>query len=278
MMLEVLVSIAIMVLAIATIGGQVSLSLKTVEYTDKLNRALMLAEWVLAEMDLGMEEEDRLIDIRGEEGEGIFGERYPGFGWRIEREPTDVDNLDLITLDILHGDPEAGSVEDWDVLHTVYALRPVVAELDPSDFGMPSQEEIGLLAATAPPTGVDGSAGAGLGAGMEQMDLLLSLLPAPLQEIFQRFLGGEPVPLDEIRAAFGELTSEDLLGMVTMPGLLGMLGGDTDALFGQMLGGGAGPAGLDQALDGADVDPEDVLQGGADESVRKRLERLAPRR
>ena len=46
-----------------------------------------------------------LIDLRGDEGEGTFDERYPGFGWRVKREPTEVENLDLITIEILQGNP-----------------------------------------------------------------------------------------------------------------------------------------------------------------------------
>jgi len=269
MLLEVLISIAILAVTIATIGSQVNQSLQAAAYTDKLNRALMLAEWVLAEMDLGTDEEDRLIDLIGEEGEGAFGERYPGFGWRIEVEPTDVDNLDLVILDILHGDPESESVEDWRVLHSVYALRPVMAEVDPSDFGMPSEEEIGLLASATPPT--DGGGGIGdLPPGLEE---LLAALPTSVQEIMQRLLSGEPVPLDEIRAAYAELTVEDLLGILTVPGLLDMvgvnmggmpsslgnmgagmggLGGGLGGLLGGLFGGGdTGPSGRD---DGADAD------------------------
>ncbi len=235
MLLEVLISIAIIVLAITTIGGMVGQSLKTAEFTNNLNRALMLAEWALAEMDLGSyDDEDRLIDMTGEEGEGTFGETYPGFGWRITREPTDVEDLDLITLEILQGNPEEDSVGDWRLLHTVYAYRPVVAELDPADFGMPSEDEIGQFASASLPT--EGGTDA-MGDATEMItEELLALLPAPVQDITQRFLSGESVPLDEIRAAFGELTTEDFLGMMTMPSVLGMLGGNMEALTEQFMG------------------------------------------
>ncbi len=259
MLLEVLISIAIMVLAIATIGAQVSNSLNAADYTDKLNRGLMLAEWVMAEMDLPAEEEDRLVDIHGEEGEGTFGERYPGFAWRIRREPTDVDNLDLISLEILTGDPEEPDLDSWDVLHTVYALRPIVAEFDPTDFGMPSEEDIGLLAAATPPTGEDGTVPGALPPELEE---LLAALPMPMQEIFQRILGGEPVPMDEIRTAISELTAEDLLGLLTTPALFGVL---TGGMGGMMGGGGGGIPGLEQLLGGG--------AGGADtQALQKALQ------
>ncbi|MBN1344491.1 MAG: hypothetical protein JXQ73_17510 [Phycisphaerae bacterium] len=281
MLLEVLISVAIMVLAIATIGSQVNQALKTADYTDKLNRGLMLAEWALAEMDLSMDSEERIIDLQGEEGEGTFGERFPGYGWRIKREPTDTENFDLITLDILTGDPESESVGDWKVLHSVYALRPIVAEVDPADFGMPSEEEIGLLAA-ASATGADGQAtdASELPAGFDE---LLAALPAPLQEIFQRFLGGEAVPLDEVRAAFGELTTEDMLSLVTAPGLLGLLSGGVGGLSGGAAGGATGDAagGLDQALQGGGNTNaiQQMLQGGAGgASLQKQLQNLMPGR
>jgi len=274
MLLEVLISIAILVLAIVGIGSQVNQSLKTVEYTDQLNRALMLAEWVLAEMDLGNEEEDRLIEVHGEEGEGTFGERYPGFGWRIKREPTDVEELDLITLDILTGNPEEDSVDDWDVLHSVYLLRPVIAELDPADFGMPSEEEIGLFAAatSSDVTGATGDTGE-LPTGVEDM---LAALPSPIQDIFQRFMNGEAVPLDEVRAAFGELSAEDLLGLMMVPGLFNMLGGDIGGLGSGLMGGG-GTSDIQQALQGG-AGSSLTGQGNAGGALQKQLENIMPSR
>ncbi len=260
MLLEVLISLAIIVLAIGTLGSQVSQSLRSAEYTDKLNRALMLAEWVLAEMDLPAEEEDKLIDLEGEEGEGLFGERYPGFGWRIKRETTDIENLDLITLDILNGDPEEVSTEEWEVLHSVYCLLPTVPEVDPTDFGMPSEEEIGMLAA-ASATGADGDQATDMTELPPDLEEILNALPGPIQDILRRFMGGEPVPLDEIRAAFGELTTEDLLGLLATPALFGMLSGDMSGLTSQLMGDKA-PGGLDQALDPAQGGMPDPSQLG----------------
>ena len=274
MLLEVLISIAILMLAIVGIGSQVYQSLKTVEYTEKLNRALMLAEWVLAEMDLGNEEEDRLIEVHGEEGEGTFGERYPGFGWRIKREPTDVAELDLITLDILTGNPEEDSVEDWKVLHSVYLLRPVIAELDPADFGMPSEEEIGLFAAATPPDAAGGVGDAG--ELPTEVEDLLAALPSPIQDIFQRFMNGEAVPLDEVRAAFGELSAEDLLGLMMVPGLFDMLGGGIGGMGGGLLGGG-GTSDIQQALQGG-AGSSLTGQGNADGALRQQLENIMPSR
>lgn len=261
MLLEVLISLAIIVLAIGTLGSQVSQSLRSAEYTDKLNRALMLAEWVLAELDLPAEEEDKLIELEGEEGEGLFGERYPGFGWRIKRESTDTENLDLITLDILHGAPEDESTEEWEVLHSVYCLLPIVPEVDPTDFGMPSEEEIGLLAA-AGATGPDGAPATGdMSELPPDLEEILSALPGPIQDIFRRFMGGEAVPLDEIRAAFGELTTEDLLGLLATPALFGMLSGDMSGLTSQLMGNKA-PGGLDQVLNPAQGEMPDPSQLG----------------
>jgi hypothetical protein len=275
MLLETLLCVAILALAISIIGSQVNESLNAAEYTNNLNRALMLAEWVLAEMDMvSMDDEDRLIELRGEEGEGTFGERYPGFGWRIKIEPTDVEELDLVTLDILVGDVEEDTIDDdWKVIYSAYALRPVVAEVDPTDFGMPSEEEIGMLAMAQPPSaeGVPDPFSGELPAELEE---LLAALPGPIREIFTRLFGGEPVPLDEIRAAVAELTTEDLLGMLLNPSLLGMLGG-----MGGLPGGMGALGGLNGLPDvGGIGDLPKALQGGGSGQLPGSLQNLMPGR
>jgi hypothetical protein len=261
MLLEVLIAIAILALAIAFIGGQVDQSLRSAEYSDQLNRALMLAECVLAELELGpvQDDKDRLIDLRGDQGEGTFGERYPGFGWRVKREPTEVENLDLITIEILQGDPEDSAVDQWKTLHSVYTLRPILPNLDPADFGMPTEQDIDMLALASAQTQGDQNAMTGGGTGPlaglpPQLEELMAALPPPIQEIVQRFLGGEPVPVEEIRTAVGELTLDDMLSLAMLPGLVSLLSGaNLGGLGGQLpggLGGGGGLGSLQQMLGG----------------------------
>ncbi len=272
MLLEVLISVAILVLAISTIGGQVGESLRSAEYTNDLNRAVMLTESVLSEMDLIMDEEDRLIDLDGEEGEGTFGERYPGFGWRIKREPTEIENLDLVTVQILRGSEESESVEDWKVLHSAYVLKltPGVATIGLSGFGL-SEEQLTALNSgdygtgswsvdTSGTGGMDASAAAG-----SMMDELLNFLPEPLRDPFQRFAAGEDVPPEDFKAAIGELTVDDLLGLAAMPQLLSMLGGDMSGLS-QLTGGSGGLGDLKKAMQGGGglSDLKNLLQGAGD--------------
>lgn len=242
MLLEVLISIAFLTMAIATIGGQVSASLQSAEYTDQLNRALMLTEWIIAEMELGpaIDDRGRLIRLRGEEGEGTFEERYPGFGWRVKQEPTEIPNLLLITVEILHGNPEEKSVENYKTLHTVHTLRTTIPQLDRGGLGIPSDDEVASLGLSE---GTGGLPIPGMSGGTAQippeLEQVLAALPGPIQEILQRFLSGEQVPLDEIRMAIGELTTDDVLGLMMMPGVLSLLaGGGMSGLTGQMPGGG----------------------------------------
>lgn len=261
-LLEVLISIALLAIAITIIGEQVNASMRSAEYCDKMNRALMLAEAVLAEIELGptTDERDRFIQILGEEGQGLFGDEYPGYGWKIIREPTEVENLDLLTIEILNGPPEDKAIDDWKVMRAVYTLRPNrLPSLDPNDFGMPTGQDLEAAAAagaaaTSQPSGAGGAAGgeaSGSATGLpSQVEELLQALPPAIQEIVQRFLSGEAVSLMDINAAVGDLTMEDMLSLASNPSILALLSGG--ALTGMMPGGlPGGMGGLAQALGGA---------------------------
>ena len=145
MLLEVLISIALMVFGLAVIGIRLSTSLETARKNELWTTGMLLAETKMAELQAGAvpfkSTEDHLA--------GYFGIRYPGYSWRIEIEPCEIDNLYLMKLDIAYNpnvvEEQIANPDlelDFDdegaqIIRTVYRLVPTPADLDLTrDFGI----------------------------------------------------------------------------------------------------------------------------------------------
>jgi len=134
MLLEVVVAVGLLVLGMAVIGAQIQSSLLLTHETDRLARVVFLAESKIAELDTGLIEPEQEI-------EEDFGRLFPAYAWRMTIEPTEEEELFLITLEILY-DPTRDVEEDFDfdeaaVERVYYTLRAAPRPLDlTTDFGM----------------------------------------------------------------------------------------------------------------------------------------------
>lgn len=153
-LLEVLLALALLILGMAAVGGQINVGLKVAQNTEIATRAIMLAESKIAELDAGV-----LGFNPNDEFEGDFGRQYPGWGWRVILEPTDTDDLIMATLEVLYlpgvefGDEP--TVDEMQVVYTAYTLRAIPAVLDlQRDFGF-TEDQLDEFAANIPMPGFD---------------------------------------------------------------------------------------------------------------------------
>jgi len=140
-LLEVVLAVALLLIGLTVIGGQVSQSLDSSHRSENLTRVMLLTESKLAELDSGLvdfsQEADNVV-------EGDFTTRYPDYGWRMRFEETPVEGLFEVELDILFSRRDRIEQEfDLDnakVVQTVYTLKaiPPVVDLQ-ADFGLEDQ-------------------------------------------------------------------------------------------------------------------------------------------
>ncbi len=158
MLLETVIATGLLVLGLAVIGAQFQDSQMSIKKMERRIRAVELAEQQLAHLDLGLIELDSVDEVQ----EGDFGPRHPDYGWRMTTEPTAIDALYCLSLEILFlRRAEEYKEDDFDhdaaeVLFAAYALRPTAQKLDLGlDFGLPD-EELERVSQTLSDTGVPG--------------------------------------------------------------------------------------------------------------------------
>lgn len=218
-LLEVVLSLALLVMGMTYIGAQIQNAQATAYETEALTRILMLVEMKLAELDTGLINLDEEAD---NEVEGDFTRRIPDYGWRMRFDPTVTEGLRAITLDILYAPrlilDEEFDVDEAETVHTVYTLRAIPGRVDlQSDFGF-TEEAIETLSETSP-IDADWSdfdlPGVGRDADMEEViDFLLAMIEASGQSIDQlaSLLPKEFSELLKLRsefAGFGDAEDEE---------------------------------------------------------------------
>ncbi|NLX12236.1 MAG: hypothetical protein GXY44_01090 [Phycisphaerales bacterium] len=183
-LLEVVVSLGLLITGLALVGMQVNQGLETARESDLRTRALMLVDTKFAELAAGVLEPESDDDILV----GDFGVVYPGFGWMMEFEQTETDNLLAVTLTISYdGDlraeqianPERESdldekdvLKDGAVLAVAYRLWPKPADINMSrDYGVDLTE---LTEGGGPGEDGEGSYGSGF---LDQIAALLAEYP-----------------------------------------------------------------------------------------------------
>ena len=133
----------ILVLAMATIGMQINKSVEAVIHSDNDLQATLLAESKLAEFDTGLMERER-------EQEGDFGRAFPEYGWRMTIEPTAVEELDLMTIQIYHeqleDETDEINLDDACIRAVLRTFRASPATVNfERDFGFTTEQTTGLL-------------------------------------------------------------------------------------------------------------------------------------
>lgn len=176
MLLEVIVSLALLVFGMSVIGYQINGSLDAARATDVGTRALMLVDTKLSELDAGFVRPAWSDD----ELRGYFGIAYPGYSWQMTVKPAEIQDFYLVKLEIGYNpaqgreqilNPELEiDIEDpgTRIVRTVYRLSPKPATIQPEDWGM-SPEDLNEAASAAGPTDMGGGGllpgGAGDGGG-----------------------------------------------------------------------------------------------------------------
>lgn len=137
-LLETVLATGLLLVGLAVIGAQLQEANKSVRVMDLRLRAMMLAEQHLAELDLGLVKLDSLDQIVEED----FGPRYPNWAWRLTIEPSRIENMFVLRLDVFHRVNEGYKKDGFDydsadLLYTVYAMRPSPQPLNLIvDFGL----------------------------------------------------------------------------------------------------------------------------------------------
>lgn len=163
MLLEVLVSLALLAFGMAVVGLQIQTGLQMARTADLNTRAVMLIDTKFSELDAGV-----LVPqtIEGEI-DGHFGLAYPGFAWRVDIEPTETRDLFMATVEIKYSEEvrqEQLRNPDVDVdfedprfrlLRSAHRLIPSPPDVNfERDMGM-TQEQIQELSEHVPVPGID---------------------------------------------------------------------------------------------------------------------------
>lgn len=199
----------------AVVGARIQSSLGIAYHSDIQTRAMILADTKLAELRAGAVE----IESYDKEYDGYFGIKYPGFTWRITIDPTETEDLYMLTLEIGYNAITAKEqiintkmepdIEDLGttVVRTVYRLFPSPADVNlERDFPL-EQEQIDDIVAANPLPGVDLSSFDPRQIASLPPEVLESLLP-----LLDEFLkgGGD---LETLRRLGEKLGMEDFFDM-----------------------------------------------------------------
>lgn len=147
-LLETVVATGLLIVGLAVIGAQVQSADTSVRHMDRELRAIILAEQQLAELDLGLIELESLDEVE----DGDFGSRQPDWAWLMTTEPTIVDGLFRVRVDIYYLPREDDYQEDSfdydeaERMFTAYAFRGAPRAIDfAADYGL-NEEEFDELA------------------------------------------------------------------------------------------------------------------------------------
>ncbi|UCG15108.1 MAG: hypothetical protein JSV19_07400 [Phycisphaerales bacterium] len=282
-LMEVLVALAILILGLTVIGSQIRTSWKASRLMERKYKAVLLAESMLATLDTGLpvpleldnevegdwQEWDELFVDPGEESRHLpLGDLFPEFAWRLTVEPSGVEELTFVVLDILFDSSRRDTEEEYDfdeakVLHTLYLLRATPSRLDLTrDFGMDVEqaEELAENLAGVGEFGLDPyDLDPGLFRDLE-FEELIEVLPPLLQALGLDMDNILPMLPEELRTAM-EAAEEELKGDPE--------GAETDEFAGE----GPLPVGGDVPPDEEEAFPSDGDVGGPGEPGSRRPRR-----
>jgi len=212
-LLETVLATGLLVVGLAVIGAQVQSADTSIRVMERKIRAMMLAERQMAELEMGLIKLESLDEIE----EGDFGPRHPDWAWLMAIEPTAVDEMYRLTLDVFYlpreGDYQEDDFEydDAERVFTAYAFRSEPRPIDfGADFGM-SDEELDEMAEKLIDTGIP---------GLDPSQFDVSLIP---ELPFEEFITVLPTILDAFGIEFDQLAAalpRDVLRQLEESGLL----------------------------------------------------------
>ena len=118
----------------ALIGGQILSSVKAAGLIERRQAAMLLAESITGRLQAGGFE----LSDQAQQFSGVFGDTYPGWGWRVGTETTDDPSLMRVHLQVLQGDPTQsnGTVDSMVSVTDLYTFWAIPAKMDLTDFGL----------------------------------------------------------------------------------------------------------------------------------------------
>lgn len=242
LLLEVVVALAVLVAAMGLLGAQLAGALNMTSYSEEQLRAALLADRILALVQLDPElqrlvAEDDLI-------EDLFGEEYPGYFWRVTTEPLErdrPDELKLVTIQVLY-QPVRELQESRSGISTATVLRQLAFfKGKPGTINLVEQaglteEQAEELRQAIPIPGFDPTA-----IDLQQLmamltsDQIMQLLPM-LMPLLQQIAGGSlPAELAGLAEQFGSTLGPEGTG--------GTSPGDLAGAIGEAVRGAQGPRG-----------------------------------
>ncbi len=102
-LLEVMIAVAILAIGLVAVLKSQSHGLDMAYESEINTRFALLAQQKIADIQLAVASGEQSID-----GSGDFGDEFPSFTWKIESEPTTIENLEKVTLTITYSE---GNVE-----------------------------------------------------------------------------------------------------------------------------------------------------------------------
>ncbi len=185
-LLEVVVALGLLIAGLALVGMQINQGLQAARECDLRTRAMMLVDTKFAELLSGVLKPERDDDVLV----GDFGVVYPGFGWMMEFEETETENLLAVTLTISFDEQLAeqqianpdmeNELDEKDirkeggVLAVAYRLWPKPADLNMArDYGVDLKE---LAEGGTGGGSTDGGGEGGSGTGNPILDKIMTLL------------------------------------------------------------------------------------------------------
>ena len=217
-LLETVIATGLLIVGLAVIGAEIQDSDTAIRQMRLRLRAMTLAEQHLAELDLGLIELDSVDEVQ----DGDFGPRYPDFGWRLTTEPTAIEGLFRLTLNVMHHVRETPykkddfEFENAEKMYTAYAFRAAPQSVDLGvDFGL-KDDELEKVSQKLSNAGVPGLTAQ-------------SFDPAILAKLdFEQMVQVLPVVLDALGLQLGDLESlipPEVLEELNKSGVLDELGG-----------------------------------------------------
>jgi len=212
-LLEVLVTVTLLGLFMALIGGQILSSVRAAEKIERRQTAMLLAESMVSRLQAGGFD----LAAQSQQLSGDFGSAYPGWGWQVYAEPTDDRNVLRVTLRVLQGDPHTSAgVNDYAPVTEVSTFWTIPRNIDLiADLGMSEQDAATFAAMTGgniDPHAVDPRMLAALGLGdlakmLPQLAPLVSQFGIDLSDI-----GDLDAFRSQLESMFGSLPAGDTGG------------------------------------------------------------------
>ena len=215
-LLETVIATGLLVVGLAALGAQFQESQYGVWRMQERVEVLSLAELKLAEFEQDLVD----FDVEEELAEEEFGHRYPEYGYRILFEDTAVEDMYLLTLQVLHFPRETADdpfdFDEANVVQTLHFFRTSPQKLDfAADFGL-REEELEEMAATLTASGVEGL-------DPENFDLafLAKLDMEELVEVLPVIMDAFGMQVDDLLASL----PPDMLQMLEGSGMLDQIEG-----------------------------------------------------